>query len=125
MVAIVTNVGRNKTLRARAGEITLPKIAGVAFGDGGVDDSGNVRTPLSSQTALNNELLRKEISDHEFISESQCRYTVTLSVHELAEVNISELALYDEDGDLIAIKNFLPKGKDSDIEMDFSIDDVF
>jgi hypothetical protein len=42
---------------------------------------------------------------------------------ELAGYKISELALYDEDGDLVAIKNCLPKGKDDDLEMTFQIDD--
>ena len=31
----VTAIGKTKILRARAGEITLPKIAGFAFGSGG------------------------------------------------------------------------------------------
>ena len=32
---------------------------------------------------------------------------------------------YDEEGDLIAIKNFSAKGKDDDLEMTFNIDDTF
>ena len=33
---IITIAGRKKMLRARAGEIQLPKIVGFVFGDGGV-----------------------------------------------------------------------------------------
>ena len=39
-----TAIGKTKTLRARAGEITLPKIVGFAFGSGGSDGS-TVFTP--------------------------------------------------------------------------------
>ena len=38
---IITIAGRKKMLRARAGEIQLPKIVGFVFGDGGVDADGN------------------------------------------------------------------------------------
>ena len=40
-------------------------------------------------------------------------------------MEISEMALIDEDGDTVAIKNFLKKPKDEDMEMDFEIDDNF
>ena len=53
------------------------------------------------------------------------RYECTLENDELVGQYISELALYDEDGDLVAIKNFLRKGKDSDLEMVFQMDDEF
>ena len=42
----VTVVGRTKILRARAGEITLPKIVGFAFGSGGSNGS-TVLSPVS------------------------------------------------------------------------------
>ena len=41
---IITIAGRKKMLRARAGEIQLPKIVGFVFGDGGVDAGGRIRT---------------------------------------------------------------------------------
>lgn len=123
--AVVTLTARNKMLRARAGEITLAKIEGFAFGDGGVDASGNVRAPTESQTKLNNELLRKEIDGYTMISDTQCRYECTLANDDLVNENISEIAIYDADGDLIAIKNFKAKGKDADLEMTFQIDDMF
>lgn len=123
--SIVTLKARNKMLRARAGEIVLPKIAGFAFGSGGVDETGEVLIPADDQENLNNELYRKKIDGYEMISETKCRYKCTLANEELAGANISEIGLYDEDGDLIAIKNFKSKGKDDDIEMEFHIDDTF
>lgn len=123
--AVVTLIAKKKMIRARAGEIALPKVVGMAFGSGGVDASLNVITPTETQTALNKELFRKEIDGYTFLSDSKCRYECTLENDELSGVYISEVALYDEDGDLIAIKNFMRKGKDADIEMTMQMDDEF
>ena len=123
MNAVVTIKAREKMLKARAGEAPLPKIVGFAFGDGGVDSGGNVIELLEVSNTLSNELLRKEIDGYQFVSNLVCRYSCTLEKSELAGCKISELALYDEEGDLVAIKNCLPKGKDDDLEMIFQIDD--
>ena len=103
----------------------MPKIVGVAFGSGGVDADGNVITPERTQTALKQEILRKPVDKYTFLSDTKCRYECTLAEGELTGEYISEAALYDEEGDLVAIKNFLPKGKDSDLEMTIQIDDEF
>ncbi len=123
--ALVTLKARNKMLRARAGEIRLPKIAGFAFGDGGVDSSGIPVPPSEEQESLKNELFRKVIDGYKMLSLTECRYTCTLLHTELVGKNISEIALFDEDGDLIAIKTFRAKGKDDDLEMEFQLDDTF
>lgn len=123
--AIVTVTARSKMVRARAGEITLPVIAGFAFGTGGVDSASNVITPSENQTALKNEKLRKAYDSYSMISDTKCRYSCTLLASEMANENISEIGLYDADGDIVAIKNFKAKGKDSDIEMTFQLDDIF
>ncbi len=123
--AVVTLAARKKMVQARAGETTLSKIVGVAFGSGGVDADGNVITPEGTQTALKQEILRKPVDKYTFLSDTKCRYECTLAEGELTGEYISEAALYDEEGDLVAIKNFLPKGKDSDLEMRIKIDDEF
>ncbi len=123
--AVVTLAARKKMVQARAGETPLPKIMGVAFGSGGVDADGNVITPERTQTALKQEILRKPVDKYTFLSDTKCRYECTLAEGELTGEYISEAALYDEEGDLVAIKNFLPKGKDSDLEMTIQIDDEF
>ena len=123
MNAVVTIKAREKMLKARAGEQILPKITGFVFGDGGTDSDGDVITPLESQNSLKNELLRKKIDGYVFTSNLVCQYSCRLEKEELAGCNISEIALYDEDGDLVAIKNCMPKGKDDDLEMTFQIDD--
>lgn len=123
--AVVTLAARKKMVQARAGEAPLPKIVGVAFGSGGVDGNGGVLTPDGTQTALKQELLRKPVDKYTFLSDTKCRYECTLAEGELTGEFISEAALYDEDGDLVAVKNFLPKGKDDDLEMTIQIDDEF
>ncbi len=123
--AVVTLAARKKMVRARAGESPLPKIVGVAFGSGGVDGDGAVIAPDGSQTALNQEIARKPVDKYTFLSDTKCRYECTLAEGELTGEFISEAALYDEEGDLVAIKNFLPKGKDGDLEMTMQIDDEF
>lgn len=123
--AVVTLAARKKMLRARAGEIALPPVKGFAFGNGGVDEAGNVKVPVETQTALNSELLRKEIDGYTMVSDTKCRYACTLAYGDLADEVISEVAVYDAEGDLVSIKNFKPKHKDGDIEMTFQIDDEF
>lgn len=122
---IITKKSRKKLLQARAGDITLPKIIGMAFGSGGVDTSGNVIAPLENQETLKAELLRKPVRGHSFIGETTCRYECTLSESELAGQYISEIGLYDAEGDIVCIKTFTKKGKDADIEMTYTLDDVF
>lgn len=124
---IITKKARKKLVRARAGDITLPKVVGMAFGDGGVDEGGQIIAPTEDQDALKNELLRKAIDGYQVIDEEPAtvRYKCTLLENELAGKNISELALYDSDNDLVCIKTFSKKGKDDDIEITFSLDDVF
>lgn len=122
---IITKKARENMVKARAGALDLPKIAGMAFGNGGVDADGSVITPQGDQAELVNELYRKEINGFEFTEDTTCRYTCTLAEPELAGEDISEVGLYDENGDIACIKNFKAKGKDGDMEMTFTLDDVF
>ncbi len=123
--AVITTAARKKLLQARAGDIILPKITGMAFGNGGMDGAGEVVEASDSQTGLRSEIFRKPVDGHEFLNDTTCRYSCTLENTELVGEFISEIALYDADGDLVAVKNFRSKGKDSDIEMVFYIDDMF
>ena len=122
---LITKAARVKLVKARAGDLTLPKIIGMAFGDGGVDASGTVIPPTEGQTGLRNELLRKPCSGHTFVADATERYECTLGEDELAGKEISEIGLYDEDGDIVGIKCFTRKGKDDDVEQTYTIDDIF
>ena len=58
---VITKAARMKLVKARAGAITLPKVVGMAFGNGGVEIDGTVIEPPDNQAALKNELYRKPI----------------------------------------------------------------
>lgn len=124
---VITKVGRKKLCMAHSGDADLPKIVKMAFGDGGVTSEGAVIDTTGGETALKNELLKKDIESHTYVNEGQttCRYKVTLEKTELANKTISEQGLFDEEGDLIAYKTFLPKGKDGDMEFIFEMDEIF
>lgn len=122
---IITRKSRENIVKARAGVIELPKIAGMAFGNGGTDENGNVIPPAEDQSSLASEIYRKEIDSYSFPEDTTCRYECTLGEAELAGENISEVGLYDVNGDIVCIKTFTNKGKDGDIEMTFTLDDMF
>ena len=122
---IITKKARENLVKARAGAIVLPKITGMAFGNGGVDANGGVIKPAEDQTGLAGEIFRKEISGYELIEDTSHRISCTLEEQECAGEDISEVGLYDENGDIACIKNFKAKGKDGDMEMTFYLDDVF
>lgn len=122
--SVVTTVAIKKMLQARAGIQPLAKIVGVAFGDGAVVDGALVQ-PDPDTPYLRNEIYRQENDGYTIISDTCIRYICTLAKDTLKGNRINEMALYDADGDLVAIKSFLDKGKDEDIEMVFEIDDTF
>lgn len=122
---IITVAARKKMLRARAGEITLPKITGFVFGDGGVDSSGAVIAPTEDESALKNEILRKTYDSYAMQDDTTCRYQCTIAESEIPGSEISEIGLYDADGDILVIKRFSKKGKDADLSMMFWMDDSF
>lgn len=122
---IITKKSREKLVKARAGAIQLPKIVGMVFGDGGVDASGNVIPPTESQSGLTNEIFLKELDGYSFPADTTCRYECTLTESELAGEEISEIGLYDSEGDVVCIKTFKRKGKDDDVEQTYTLDDIF
>jgi len=122
---IITKKSREKLVKARAGAIQLPKIVGMVFGDGGVDASGNVIPPTESQIGLTNEIFRKKLDGYSFPADTTCRYECTLTESELAGEEISEIGLYDSEGDVVCIKTFKRKGKDDDVEQTYTLDDIF
>lgn len=124
MEAITTLAAKRKILLARAGELQLPKIVKMAFGNGGVDSDGNLIGLTEDQQNLNNEIYRKKIAMHEIVNDTQIRYICEIGEEELVGEKISELALVDEDEDLITIKHFTEKEKDNDFSFVFKVNDT-
>ncbi len=125
MQNIITLTARRKLAQARKGEIALPKITGIAIGDGAVDENGNLVFPDDTDIQLKNELLRREYVKCEQVSDVCYRYRMELGADELAGKKINEAALYDSEGDLLAIRVFSDKVKDADMEMAFEYEDMF
>ena len=124
--SIVTNIAKKKIVQARAGLIpALPRTIGMAFGDGAASGS-SIRMPLATDVFLQHELHRQLIDGVALQpDEISALYITTLAKETLAGQVINEVALYDEDNDLLAIKTFSNKGKDGDMEMVFEILDKF
>ena len=122
--AITTTIAKKKMLLARAGQQELPAITQMVFGSGGVNLAGEVLEPSEGKYELSEEIYRKDIEKVEIVSDTQIRYYCTLNENELIDKDISEIALADADGDLVTIKNFKAKGKDSDFQMIFKINDT-
>ena len=122
--SVITNIARKKMARARYDGTPLEKVKYIALGDGGVNEDGEVIYPLPENINLQNELIRKEYDSCTKISDTYYEYAIELGVMELTGKFISEAALIDETGDVIAFSNFLAKGKD-ETEVIFSIRDNY
>lgn len=124
-VGKITEIGRKKLCMAHAGDMVLPRITHIAIGNGGLDSNGNPVAVLGTEVSLAGELLRKQLDSHSYPVKTTCRYAIRIGKSELVGCSISEMGLFDEEGDLVAYKNFLPKGKDSDMEFIFELDEIF
>ena len=124
---VITAVGRKKLCMAHAGDIELPVITQMAWGSGGADETGQPIDTTGNEIGLYQELLRKDIESHSYVNEGKttCRYTATLEAGEFDNSYISEMGLYDEDGDLVAYRTFMRKGKDADIPQIYDMDEIF
>ena len=90
-----------------------------------MEADGTVKPPIDTQNGLTNELFRKEVDGYSFPADTTCRYECTLAENELVGEEISEIGLYDEEGDIVCIKTFMRKGKDDDVEQTYTLDDIF
>ena len=124
--SIVTEYRRESLCKITSGAITsLPAITHVVLGNGGLEEDGSVKVPDAKQTALNNELGRYKVDEPQYPVPATARYTVNVPEADLVGEVISEAALADSEGNLCAIRNMLPKGKDEGVEFTFTFDDEF
>ena len=86
---------------------------------------GTVVTTKAKTKMLDAEAHRQVIDGYTVISDTKIRYACTLAAGTLDDEYISEIGLYDAEGDFIAFKSFLKKGKDADVEVVFECDDTF
>ena len=121
---VITKKRRLKMAEASHATGQIAKISHIALGSGGVTADGKVIEPLAENVQLNNEIIRKTYASSKKVSDTVYAYTIKLEKDELVGSFISELALIDEDGDVAAFSNFLPKGKDEN-EVTFTIEDIY
>lgn len=122
---LITHTAKRKMIRARNGEAALPAVAGIAIGDGAAAEDGRPVEAAETDIQLKHELLRREYMRCEKISDTCYRYRMELAENELAGKVINEVALYDAEGDLLAIRTFQGLPKDEAMEMAFEFDDKF
>ena len=102
-------------------EKTMPAIKYMALGNGAVNEDGEIIELLGTETSLHNELLKKEIEVVDRDSDTRINYSYTVKIDELVDDQINEAALFDEDGDLVAMKVFETREKKPGMEMTFLI----
>lgn len=122
--SVITKIRRKKMAETSHTTGKIAKITHIALGSGGVDGSGNVIVPLPENVQLKNEVVRKPYTTSKKTSDTSYEYTIKLEENELVGTFISEMALIDEDGDVVAFSNFLAKGKD-ETEVTFTIEDNY
>lgn len=120
--AVLTTYFRERIAAHMAGKSTLAPLKYMAFGDGGHDPATmEPLSPSENQTALNHEVLRKELS----LIKQEDSLSVTgkgaIEASELVGTYLSEAALVDSEGQLIGIKCFAPKIKEGDERYDIYV----
>lgn len=124
--SVITLYRRKNLAKITSGAITsIPKIAYIALGDGGVGEDGQVIAPSEDQTALKSEIQRYPVDPVVYPVETTARYSITVAENDLAGEAISEMGLLDEEGELCVVRNCSPKIKDSGEQFTFEIDDEF
>lgn len=119
--AITVDAYRKRLAKHMADNSALPPIYYMAFGDGGHNPDQTPKPPVSTATALNHEVLRKQLVS---ITQEDLFSTTgkgSVEANELIGVAISEAALLDSAGALIGLKTFAPKHKESDERYEISI----
>lgn len=114
-----THKSREKFAEAHAHGNPVPAITEVGWGDGGVDVNGDVIMPTDDMSEVPGEFLRNEVKNVEQPYENDELRVWLLTRLDADEDNVvgeelSSCGLYDDAGDLIAIRNFSVKGMDED-----------
>ncbi len=119
--AVVVNTYRQRIAARMAGGASLAHIVYMAIGDGGHNADMTPKAPSANATSLNHEILRKPLAA---ITQEDL-YSVTgkgtVEANEIVGASISEAALIDSNGQLVGLKTFAPKHKESDERYEISI----
>lgn len=128
VTSITTDKARKKLAKAHVDGTSIPKIIQAGWGTGGVDEEGNVLSPQTTLTKVPKELLRNNIKSSA-LSESGLGaiFLAELLPNEEGVINqkISSVGLYDEEGDLVLVKNFTQKQMDADSKISIECTEEF
>jgi hypothetical protein len=112
---------RARLAAAVAGEAACPVVAHMAFGRGGHTASGAAKPVDASRTALYDERLRKAATSIDRPSPTEVRVKGVITEAELVGETVSEAALVDASGQLVAMKTFAPKVKEADERIEITL----
>lgn len=116
---IISAAYRKKLADACETATAMPLVKWMAIGNGAEDETGTVIELTGNEVALHNELLRKELETVNRADDLQIDCDCNLTMDELSESRINEIALFDEEGDPVAIKVFEGREKKQGMEMTF------
>lgn len=122
---VTTLKAREKFAKAHAGVAALPVIAQIAFGDGGHDALGEPIPPTEDLVATPGEFIKKNIESVELPNTTTIRVLGALDFSEGIGKQVSAVGLYDSEGDLVGVKTFAPKAKDTDTRIEIEWDEQF
>ena len=112
-IITTTKVGRAKFAAAHQTG-TLPRITHLAFGNGGHDAGGNPIAVDDNRTTVPGQFATLRPVSSVTANGMVCAIVGRLDyAHEVGQI-VSTCGLIDDDGDLVAYKNFSPKAKDAD-----------
>ncbi|ALA68842.1 hypothetical protein GT50_00600 [Geobacillus stearothermophilus 10] len=124
---VTTLQARKDMARARLGQIPLPRITHIAFGTGG-HLPGDVLTPVKpseTATSLEQEVARFPIASAVLKNDTTVEYKVVIPKGALSGVVLTEQALIDQNGKVVAIKTFGAKKKEPEDEFTFTWEEDF
>lgn len=116
---IISTLYRKKLADACETSSAIPRVKWMAIGNGAEEETGAVIELTGNEITLRNELLRKELDTVKRANNLQIDYECNLQIEELPEIRINEIALFDTNGDLVAIKVFEGREKKQGMEMTF------
>ena len=116
---VTTHKAREKFAKSHYDGNSIPKITHVGWGAGGTDAEGKVLEPSPSLEEVPTEFAKNEIVEREYPYDGNNLLVFFLtelaaSSEDVVGEDLSSCGLYDESGDLIAVRNFSDKGLDSD-----------
>lgn len=120
--AVLLDSFRKRLAAHMAGKDQLHPIAYMAFGDRGHNPEDlSVIPPSAKQLELNHEILRKELTTVYQEDDFSVTGKGTVENADIVGAYLSEAALCDSEGNVLAIRNFAPKIKENDEMYDVSI----